>query len=111
MSKLGCECGYVIRDNTDDLPHKASFIPDKLDYQMLDEIKTRIENYKEKLNLGEKVYDDYLFDLISTVDLKFRKDIYECINCGRLWLQTASGNFISYLSETGKYEAILDVDN
>lgn len=78
---------------------------------MLDEIKTRIENYKEKLNLGEKVYDDYLFDLISTVDLKFRKDIYECINCGRLWLQTARGNFISYLSETGKYEAILDVDN
>ncbi|NNP71708.1 hypothetical protein A7P53_04395 [Acinetobacter defluvii] len=111
MSKLGCTCGHVIRDNTDDLPHKASFIPDKLDYQILDEIQTRIENYKEKLNLGEKVYDDYLFDLISTVDLKFRKDIYECINCGRLWLQTASGNFISYLSETGKYEAILDVDN
>lgn len=47
MSKLGCTCGHVIRDNTDYLPHKASFIPDKLDYQMLDEIKKRIENYKK----------------------------------------------------------------
>lgn len=55
--------------------------------------------------------DDYLFDLISTVDLKFRKDIYECVHCGRLWLQTAENNFKSYLPETGQYDAILDVDH
>ena len=45
MSKLGCICGHVIRDQTDYIPYKASFIPDKLDYQLLDEIQKIIENY------------------------------------------------------------------
>lgn len=28
MSKLGCVCGHVIVDQTDQIPYKASFITD-----------------------------------------------------------------------------------
>ena len=28
MSKLRCSCGYVIADQTDDLPYKAGLVPD-----------------------------------------------------------------------------------
>jgi hypothetical protein len=29
MSKLRCTCGHVIRDQTDNLPYKAYFVPDE----------------------------------------------------------------------------------
>ncbi|QOW45847.1 MULTISPECIES: hypothetical protein [Acinetobacter] len=111
MSKLGCLCGHVIRDQTDYIPYKASFISDKLDFAMLDELEKRIEMYKLKMAEGKKLPDYYLYDSLSGVDINFRKHMYECVNCGRIWLQTTENNFKSYLSETGQYEAVLDVDN
>ena len=32
MSKLGCVCGHVIRDQTDDIAYKARFVRDQ-DYE------------------------------------------------------------------------------
>ena len=49
MSKLGCICGHVIRDQTDFIPYKARFIRDQDDesyHAYIDDIAAFIDAIK-----------------------------------------------------------------
>ena len=70
MTQFGCICGHQLSDITDFLPYKAHLIPDE-DWDTDQDVDSH--------------------DAARTV--------YECENCGRLWIQAAP-KWVSYLPES-----------
>jgi hypothetical protein len=105
MAKFECSCGHIIRDQTDALPYKGMFIPDEDDEVSFTETINRIAEFIQAKELGrrdaflQKIFgeayphdlDDLsiLGDLISYMDT-FRRFLFECENCGRVWIQKHS---------------------
>jgi hypothetical protein len=99
MAKFECSCGYIIRDQTDALPYKGTFIPDEDDEVSFTGTIHRIAEFIQAKELGrrdvflQKIFgeayprdlDDLsiLWDLVSSLDT-FRRVIFECENCGRV---------------------------
>jgi hypothetical protein len=127
LSRIGCICGHTIDDNTDSLPYKASFIPDEdnqLPYRLLaksvvgllnareqgtqreylDAFLTRlgwvrplqwIENLLDEEDL-EKILDGMVFTVWMGL---YERTLYECDDCGRLWVEVDDQHYASYLPE------------
>lgn len=128
MSKLGCVCGYSIRDQTDFLPYKAYIRQDEdtqKPIEMLVDALTRLMDAREhgrqaefirqfELARGENEWyageeanalqDKPLAEVLTHVIFPFWNNydrvIYECERCGRLWVETKDGSFVSYLPQT-----------
>ncbi|WP_459477406.1 hypothetical protein [Clostridium saccharoperbutylacetonicum] len=66
MSKVVCECGSVLSDNTDYISYKARFIADQDFFDFLDEEK---KAHKQ----GGEIYTWHYFG-----------DIFQCPDCGNL---------------------------
>ena len=77
--KLKCKCGETIHDNTDYQDNKAYFIPDESWEVML-----------EKIDAGESAWD-------ATRIAK--RNIYQCYNCSRIYIENKDGNFTSFKPE------------
>lgn len=106
MSKLGCKCGHVIVDQTDRLPYKGSFINAVDEDSYFDEIEA-ILNSLQNFNSSAAQSYSQVIDKITSAYIQNSRDIYECTQCGRLWMQTSNNHFIPFKSESGEYEAIL----
>lgn len=126
MGKLGCSCGHVISDGTDNLPYKARVLPDLNDEQFFDWVAERVASYVEavqqgrveqwlsesgfgpgyaELNLGHR---ETLSDLIYSRFLSLQRGIYECEACGRVHIETREQNhFVSYAPDSGRMNAVL----
>jgi hypothetical protein len=105
--KIGCRCGHVIRDQTDELPYKAHVLKDQ-DYPgVLEGIISELEDYIDGFRKGLRDGTTKLRDtrVIMNAWIKyFQKhcvDIYECEACGRLLLgrDTKSNEFAFYVPE------------
>ncbi|ABA74030.1 hypothetical protein JKA62_26195 [Pseudomonas sp. B7] len=122
MSKLGCRCGHVIVDQTDSLPYKASLLRDEVEDAFWEEVNQELKPLMTAAESGDKaVIDgafgefapwvnatDELISRLSSLHIHRTLDVYECTNCGRLWVQKGAGNqFVSYVPEEGGYQAIL----
>lgn len=107
MSKFLCTCGHVIIDQTDFLPYKGDFIKDKDFFAMLDSFDNAIKRaFNDKANWTNW---ELLTNEITSTYIQNRQEILECQSCGRLWLQrNKDNNYVSFLPESGHYEAILD---
>lgn len=99
MSKLRCHCGNIITDQTDDLAFKGEITADQ-DWEAL------------WGNIAERV--PYLTpaeaaDFLTALRLRLTRTTYECVNCGRLWIERRPGlnEFICFHAESDKYEGIL----
>lgn len=128
MSKLGCTCGNVIRDQTDDLPYK-SYIRDDEDVQKpIELLADMLSQYWEAWQRGQEAefvrqvelaggateewadvvvrqlakqsLSQVLADLIFPFWNNYDRAIYECEDCGRLWVEMDDNHFVSYLPET-----------
>jgi len=119
MSKLRCRCGYIIRDQTDFIPYKAMFIPDEDDEacfvgmsdQILDYIKAREQNQQEAFihkhfgpeATGEDFDEEFIVYTLVSYPHRFGCHMYECENCGRIWIHKHEeyGNsiLVSYVPE------------
>ncbi|MDQ2772629.1 MAG: hypothetical protein M3Y54_19260 [Bacteroidota bacterium] len=126
MSKLGCECGHIIVDQTEDLPYKADYIPDKLVFSVHEEAIHAIGLFVEAItNNSREMWIANFFDadyaalnltneqIISDLSGRFysaiRRTMYQCENCGRIHIQKRNTNyFSSFLPETDKANNILD---
>jgi hypothetical protein len=98
MSKLMCECGHIIVDQTDNLPYKANYTRDQdVDdyYKRFDEVESFLEALKKgdrvawiKSHFGEN-YPTNLSDssIVHDIILHYDCKIYQCENCGRLLVQ------------------------
>lgn len=100
--KFRCTCGHIIRDQTNSLPYKARFIPDEdeeTDFEhIVDELEAFItvkERGKQEEFLrsyfGETYPQDLdtksiIFDLLTGM-MRSARLIYECENCGRVFIQ------------------------
>lgn len=125
MSKLGCICGHVIVDQTDDLPYKAGLLRDKTEQAFWDgflgeikdfvvaakprDISALVASVGGEPAPGTQAVED-LVDRLGGIQARELSTVYECESCGRLWLeQYAGGGFISYAPEGDKYHAILSI--
>ncbi|MYN05567.1 hypothetical protein GTP41_26090 [Pseudoduganella sp. DS3] len=124
MSKLGCLCGHVIRDQSDSLPYKAAFIRDRDDQFLFDQITKDAAKFTEAASVegmaphiaaqlpdGASITATELFvDRISSAFAGLASDMYECESCGRIWLQKKGTNtFVSFKPDEGDYHAVLAV--
>ncbi|MCU0070008.1 hypothetical protein N8H71_00310 [Pseudomonas koreensis] len=122
MSKLGCRCGHVIVDQTDSLPYKASLLRNEVENAFWEEVNHELKPLMTAAESGDKAViaeafgefapwvnaTDELESRISSLYTHQTLDVYECTNCGRLWVQNGADNqFVSYVPEEDGYQAIL----
>jgi peptide methionine sulfoxide reductase MsrB len=108
MSKLGCECGHVIRDQTDNLPYKARFLRDQddeayhaycediaafIDAIQADKRAQWIKNHFSDIYPTDISNAAVINDIITNYELKYEGDMYQCVSCGRVLIQVEDKNF------------------
>lgn len=122
MSKLACNCGHIIRDQTDQLPFKATVVRD----QDEDRLLHRIGNAAVELLAAAKEgkldqlledrfgttwrpsFQDAVEEIVTRPYLEETSMAYECEMCGRLWINRKGSNeFLSYAPDSNQYEAVL----
>jgi|SRR6266508_477093 hypothetical protein len=114
MSKLGCLCGAVIYDQTDNLPYKGKILRDQHTEQFYDEMLVRVNAFVAAIREGRREEwlasqmsalnpirlsdDEIIHDLIFAFFLRYSLDIYQCETCGRIWIQEhpTSNHFRSF---------------
>lgn len=128
MSHFRCNCGHDIVDQTDFLPYKARILKDEDTEKPLDQLADILLQHLEERQQGreveflrqfwrsdgwtEKGAEFYAQKLagkpLSTVFSNlmapfwnnYQRIIYECEECGRLWVQTDKNGFVPYRPET-----------
>lgn len=133
MSKLGCICGHIIVDTTDFLPYKSNLRDDEdtqKPIELLADILARFWDARAEgrqddfirefeMQCGEsakgaefevrwlqgKPLSEVLYSLIFPFWSNYDRIIYECEQCGRLWVELGGNSasrrrWVSYLPET-----------
>ncbi|WP_224995121.1 hypothetical protein, partial [Cesiribacter sp. SM1] len=128
MSKLRCKCDHVISDTTDNLPYKADLIPDQSFYTSLDRIEESIDSLIEATKRNERIMwiknhfsEQYpkdltdtqmIYDIITSKLFDLNKKVYQCENCGRIWIQKGhSDRFVSFTPENDEWKDILTAEH
>jgi hypothetical protein len=114
VSKLGCTCGHLIIDQTDDLPYKGQILKDQDREAFFAGAADALREYLAGIRSGElsdwhrkwpwlrDAKDErVLWTVLGWFWRKFRVDLYECEKCGRLWVQegTEGTRFIPFVPE------------
>lgn len=119
MSKLRWECGNVISDTTDNISYKGLIIRDQDVERIFDDgIAKDINELIEAISKGEREnwireyflsgYPfsdvsnlDVISDIISRSFVERKLDVYQCVNCGSIKIQTSSASnmFSSFAAE------------
>jgi hypothetical protein len=126
MSKIGCKCGHIIGDHSDNIPYKGHLLPDVRTGAFFAWVEEETQSYVEAAQAGrvgqwllERGYgQDYVDLKLSHGEVleghiygrfcMFTRDMYECETCGRILMQSRDDNrFLSYVPDNGKVNAIL----
>ena len=115
--KFCCTCGHVIRDQTDRLPYKARLIPDEDEDADFSSLAGVLEAFimareagKQEEFLGSSFGETYpqeldlqsiIYDLLTNKMLLSTRSIYECENCGRIFIEKRheEARLVSYVPE------------
>ena len=102
--KIGCQCGASIVDQTDDLPHKGHLIPDQEWFATFDAIDDEVID-----PLGAGLIDKQTaYRLARRIISRTARLMYQCHECGRLYIDDRSGNLHCYLpNDEGSPKEIL----
>lgn len=126
MSKLGCKCGHIIVDQTDNIPYKAGYVSDKSIESLYDEVYPNIELFIQSVR--NKTREEWVqeffnpdYAALNLTDAQILSDIfdrsyfakyrtmYQCENCGRIHIQQKGTNyFFSFLPESDESRNVLD---
>ena len=122
--KLLCACGNVIVDQTDDLPDKGWVTRDKHEERTVAAARSITAFFRACADgdrsrwLSERfgrTYPQELPDEAVVTDLLgletdgVRSPLYQCVECGRLWLQNHhQPGWLSFWPEDGVFD-VLDV--
>jgi hypothetical protein len=93
--KIGCYCGASIIDQTDDLPHKGHLIPDQEWFDTYDAID---EDVIDSLARG-LIDKDTAENRARSIIRRHARLMYQCRECGRLYIFDLQGNSQCYLPE------------
>ncbi|WP_157505890.1 hypothetical protein [Flavobacterium chungangense] len=119
MGKLGCICGHIIVDQTNNISYKAHFIRDQ-DLEAIDNQVEDINNFINAIKNNErdkwlkKYFDSELYqnlpdsdvinDIILKYKLKYENEMFLCEKCGRIKIHKGTENkFISFLPEDNQW--------
>lgn len=102
MSHIKCRCGNILHDNTDNISYKGRIISDKEFFPLLDladELIERESDDREKLSM----------EFRGNMGRYIRfKDIFQCYECGRLLVESESGEFLFFTPENHNETKLLD---
>ena len=125
MGKFGCKCGHIIHDQTDALPHKADVFKDEDLEPFYEAFVEKAQAFVDAVTESDKEawldkhfsqgypkdvrHGDVLHDLLTSLTFRYFVRMYECGNCGRLWIQTRTeeNRYISFVPESGSFEGVL----
>ena len=99
--KILCTCEHLIIDQTDFLKHKGYLISDTQWFDFWDDIDAAIEksgpSAKQKEAAAMHLRRQNIF-----------KILYECTQCGKLYVSGEGNSLIAYTPDSGTYEGVLD---
>ncbi len=75
---IQCICGNQIKDVSDEVRYKARYISDKDWFSLLDKVESLIESNEPDKNKLRREFIDLMFQKT--------KDMYQCMECGRLFV-------------------------
>ena len=125
MGKLQCTCGFVIRDTHFDLPCKGDVRRDQDLEPYFETITRELALLVDAVAAGQRdewinrhflpgyphdvSHEGMISDYLSGLDEQLTSQIFECENCGRLWLQqSAHANaYYSYSPDSGGLNRVL----
>ena len=127
MSKIGCVCGNVIRDQTDRLSYKASLLQDIHTDDYWDWLGKEIESYAEAVakngmrewltergasieSLNEINHASFLQRRLASRYFRLTKSVFECEVCGRLLVEERGNQFLPFSPDSGKFNGILAME-
>lgn len=126
MSKLTCRCGHVIRDQTDQLPFKASIIRDQDEDRLLGRVgaaATELVTAAKEGRIDQLIeerfgtnwrpsFRDAVEEIVTQPFIDEMSIAYECEACGRIWLnRKGTHHFHSFSSDNDRYEGLLAGNN
>jgi hypothetical protein len=94
--KLGCHCGAVIIDQTDDLPNKGHLIPDQEWFATYDALDDELIDPL----VDGKIEKNAAYWLARTIVSRSARLMYQCRECGRLYIDDLQGKLHCYLPES-----------
>ena len=127
--KLGCVCGHVISDITDNLPYKASFRLDVDEDAFYEKIMEGFRSFLQairedrrnewlkewcsesgyegyvRLNLSD---EDVFHDFLSGLLISCERTIYQCTECGRIHIELEDNTFYRFQAEDGQVHLMFD---
>jgi hypothetical protein len=117
--KFHCDCGHVIRDQTDNLPYKASLVRDREQWEFAGGIRETVASFLHAVldgrrnewiaaNMGyspEMADESVVSDLICRFEIRHMTNVYECEQCGRLFVapKSAGEPFFVFIPAQGRY--------
>lgn len=99
--KTTCTCAHTIIDTTDVLSHKGYLISDKHWTNFWDAVDKAIEES------GPSPEDKERACMAVRQSQPFRS-VWECTNCGRLWMDGRNGKLVAYATDDGQPHRVLD---
>ncbi|WP_027710088.1 hypothetical protein [Zooshikella ganghwensis] len=87
MSKIGCNCGHVIVDQTDYIPYKAGYIPDTVSCDLVEVVSDEIIEKVKEAGIENILNEDIADILWSRIFYQNSKQIYECEKCGSILIE------------------------
>jgi hypothetical protein len=81
--KIGCHCGEVIVDQTDDLPFKAHWVPDQEWYVNAEALDVEVIDPVADGRLGKQT----AYRQARLVISRSARFMWQCAACGRLYLE------------------------
>jgi hypothetical protein len=81
--KIGCHCGEVIVDQTDDLPYKGHLVPDQEWYTNFDALDGEVIDPVVGGRLGNKA----AYRAARLVISRSARLMWQCSACGRLYIE------------------------
>ena len=118
-----CTCGHLVADETDGIPNKAKLVPDiefetysdKADAAIVDFITSIMDGRREEW-MSRHFTEGYptdlsnaemLGDILDWIYLGQTKEVYQCDNCGRIWIEKDGVN-MSFMPEGEGSKGILN---
>ena len=125
MGKLSCTCGHLIIDQSDSLPHKGWILKDTDHDTVYNSIADECEmfvnavvdgkrdawlqQYFRGANTRDASHSDVFFHFVSALLRKHLREMFECSECGRLWVQKPGciNEFVPFQPDSGQLEHVL----
>lgn len=99
--KIRCTCDYLIIDQTDYLKYKGYLISDTQWFDFWDAIDAAVETSGPSPKQKEAA-------VMKLRKMDVFKTLWECSNCGKLYVSGEGNALIAYTPDMGSYQGVLD---